>query len=38
MAIARFNAADWPAAQEDIVNTTRDVLSRMMQYIGQQAQ
>jgi serine/threonine protein kinase len=38
MAIARFNAADWPAVQEDIVNVTRDVLSRMMQYIGQQTQ
>jgi hypothetical protein len=38
MAIARFNAADWPAAQEDIVNMTRDVLSRMMQHIGQQTQ
>ena len=38
MAIARFNAADWPAAQEDIVSMTRDVLSRMMQHIGQQTQ
>jgi hypothetical protein len=36
MAIVRFNAADWPAAQEDIANMTRDVLSRMMDYIGQQ--
>jgi serine/threonine protein kinase len=36
MAIVRFNAADWPAAQEDIANMTRDVLSRMMAYIGQQ--
>jgi hypothetical protein len=34
MAIARFNAADWPAAQEDILNMTRDALSRMMQHIG----
>jgi hypothetical protein len=37
MAIARFNAADWPAVQEDIVNMTRDVLSRMMQHLGRQA-
>jgi hypothetical protein len=29
IAIARFNAADWPAAQQDIVNMTRDVLSRI---------
>jgi serine/threonine protein kinase len=37
MAIARFNAADWPAAQADIVDMTKDVLSRMMQYIGEQS-
>jgi serine/threonine protein kinase len=38
MAIVRFNAADWPAAQGDIVNMTQYVLSRMMQYIEQQTQ
>ena len=37
MAIARFNAADWPAAQADIVNMTKDVLSRMMQYIEEES-
>jgi serine/threonine protein kinase len=35
MAIVRFNASDWPAAQEQILNMTRDVVSRMMEYIGQ---
>jgi hypothetical protein len=33
--MAMFNAADWPAAEEDIVNMMRDVLSRMMQHIEQ---
>jgi hypothetical protein len=28
MTITRFNTADWPAVQEDIVKMTRDVLSR----------
>ena len=34
MSIVRFNAADWPAVQADILSMTKDVLSRMMQYIG----
>jgi Protein kinase domain len=38
MVITRFNAADWPATQENVMNMTRDVLSRMMQHIGQQTQ
>jgi serine/threonine protein kinase len=37
MAIVRFDAADWPAAQGDILIMTRDVLSRMMQHIEQTA-
>ncbi len=36
-AIARFNAADWPAVQDDILKMMTDVLSRMMDYIGQNA-
>jgi hypothetical protein len=36
MAIARFNAADWPAAQDDIKRMMSDVLNRMMTYIQQQ--
>jgi serine/threonine protein kinase len=36
MAIARFNAANWPAAQDDIKRMMSDVLSRMMTYIQQQ--
>jgi hypothetical protein len=35
MAIARFNAADRPAAQHDIAEMIRDVLSRVMDYISQ---
>ena len=38
MAIARFNTADWPAAQTDIVKTVREVLSRVMQRIEQDNQ
>jgi serine/threonine protein kinase len=38
MAIARFDAVDWPVAQEDIIKMTREVVSRMMQHIVQQTQ
>jgi hypothetical protein len=33
MAIARFNANDWPGAQETIQEMIREVLSRMMRHI-----
>jgi serine/threonine protein kinase len=33
MAIARFNAADWPAAQHDVLKMMTDSLSRMMDYV-----
>jgi serine/threonine protein kinase len=35
MAITRFNAADWPAAREDLVKMLSEVLSRMMRRIDQ---
>ena len=35
MAIARFNAIDWPAAQETIQEMIREVLSRMIRHITQ---
>ncbi len=35
MAIARFDAADWPAAQENIHKMMGETLSRMMDYINQ---
>ena len=38
MAVARFNAADWLAAQTDILKMVREVLSRVMQRIEQETQ
>jgi hypothetical protein len=35
MAIARFDAADWPAAQENIKKMMTDVLSRLIIYVQQ---
>ena len=35
MAIARFNASDWPAAQVDIQKTMIDVLNGMLVYVNQ---
>jgi hypothetical protein len=35
MAIARFVALDWPAAQDDVQQMMSEVLSRMMDYINQ---
>ncbi len=37
VAIARFNAADWPAAQADLAKMAKDVLSRMVEYIEAQS-
>jgi hypothetical protein len=34
-AIARFNARDWPAAQDIILEMVREVLSRMMRQLSQ---
>lgn len=36
MAIARFNVADWPKVQHDIVELIKLALSQLMGYINQQ--
>jgi hypothetical protein len=38
MANARFHAADWPALRKETPSMTHDLLSRMMEYIGQRSQ
>jgi hypothetical protein len=35
VAIVRFNAADWPAARDEILMMVGEVLSRMIRYIEQ---
>jgi serine/threonine protein kinase len=36
MAVVRFNAADWPAATDDILDMVSEVFSRMMRHIAQE--